>query len=96
MKVVLNRDWGGFKLPEGFCKKYGYDKWDDISREDSRLIQWLLDNADEDELPDDDGEVSCGELSVIELPDEATDYDFFEYDGAETLIYVIDGKIHYA
>lgn len=96
MKIVLNREWGGFKLPKDFCEKYGYDEWDNVSRTDSRLIRWLLKHADEKKLYDDIKEVSCGRLSVIEFPDEATDYDFFEYDGAETLIYVIDGKIHYA
>ena len=29
------------------------------------------------------------------IPDNATDWDIEDYDGNETLIYVVDGKIHY-
>ena len=35
-------------------------------------------------------------LKVVEIPDNFTDYEINDYDGVETLIYVIDGKIYHA
>lgn len=35
-------------------------------------------------------------LAVVEFPNEATDYELLEYDGIESLLYVLDGKIRYA
>lgn len=32
-------------------------------------------------------------LEIVEIPDDATDWILTEYDGAETLYYVVDGKI---
>ena len=37
----------------------------------------------------------CAELKVVEIPDNATDWELDEYDGAESIIYVTDGKIHH-
>ena len=34
-------------------------------------------------------------LEVVEIPDNTTDYEFDEEDGYESIIYVVDGKIHY-
>jgi hypothetical protein len=36
------------------------------------------------------------ELGVVEIPDDSTDYEINEYDGFESVIYVLDGKIHWA
>lgn len=33
-------------------------------------------------------------LIVVEIPDESTDYYIEDYDGVESVIYVVDGKIH--
>ena len=38
----------------------------------------------------------CANLRIVEIPDDYTDYYINEYDGAETLIYVKDGKLHWA
>ena len=38
----------------------------------------------------------CAELEVVEIPDGATDYYLNEYDGMESIIYVLDGKLHWA
>lgn len=32
-------------------------------------------------------------LVVVEIPDEATDYYIEDYDGVETVVYVVNGKI---
>lgn len=38
----------------------------------------------------------CAELEVVEIPDSATDYYLEKYDGMESIIYVLDGKLHWA
>ena len=35
-------------------------------------------------------------LKVIEIPDNATDWDIEDYDGIERIVYVVDGKLNYA
>jgi hypothetical protein len=32
---------------------------------------------------------------VVEIPNEATDYEILEYDGLEEVVCVIDGKLHW-
>lgn len=90
MKLVINVSYGGFSLPEEFRTQYGIDEYDDnINRTDERLITFIENHG---------GcvEAFCSELEVVEIPDESTDYYIDEYDGLETVIYVLDGKIHFA
>lgn len=92
MKMVLNRDWGGFSLPQDFCDAYDLgDTWDvcdDIKRDDPRLVKWVEDHADH--------KGKCGDLAVVEIPDSCTDWEIDEYDGMESIIYVVDGKLCHA
>ena len=91
MLFVLNRNWGGFHLPEGYVKAYGlkngYDYDDADIREDPRLIEWVRNHADSRD--------KCCDLGLVEIPDTCTDYEIEEYDGWESIIYVVDGKIHH-
>lgn len=91
MKIVLNRDWGGFTLPEDFCDAYDLDFYEDsygLDRTDPRLVKWVEDHADR--------KGKCGDLAVVEIPDSCTDWEIDEYDGMESIIYVEDGKIYHA
>ena len=85
MKLVINMSWGGFSLPVGFCKKYGIEDCYDwgIKRYDERLVSYVESGADD-----------IGDLGVVEIPDGATDYRITEYDGNESVIYVLDGKMY--
>ena len=87
MKIVINDNWGGFKLPEGFAKQYGYD-WVYEDSEEVRTSDELI------KYVDDINNNDAGSLVVVEVPDEATDWRIFEYDGAETVWYVVDGKMY--
>lgn len=89
MKIVINVNYGGFSLPTEFCEKYHMNEYDDIERTDKRLINYI-------ESHNNSVEVYCGRLVVEEIPDTATDYMISEYDGAEEVYYVLDGKIHLA
>ena len=90
MTLVLNRNWGGFRLPNGFVKQYNledaYDFDEDTIRTDPFLIDWVRRY----------GKPSCGDLELVEIPDTATDYEVDEYDGWESITYVVDGKICHA
>lgn len=87
MKMVINCCFGGFKLPKNFCEEYGMNRYDGIDRTDERLISYVEANSRYD--------IDCSSLCVVEIPDTATDWDLDEVDGLETIIYVVDGKIHY-
>ena len=86
MKLVINDCFGGFGINYEIATKYGFYKLDDI-RTNEKLIELIESGID---CNDD-----VSKLSVVEIPDEATDYYINNYDGAESVIYVVDGKIHF-
>ena len=84
MKIVINRPFGAFRLPDGFCRVHGIEfPYDDDWRYDQELIDWVETHND-------------SKLSVVSIPNEATDHCIEEYDGSEEVIYVLDGKLHWA
>ena len=83
MKIVVNADFGGFGY--GVSKEYkecvfAYEN----DRANSELVAFVENHPDD-----------CGDLAIMTIPDDATDWDIQEYDGNENLIYVVNGKIHY-
>mgnify|MGYP000021403712 FL=1 len=83
MKIVVNADFGGFGY--GVSKKYegcvfAYEN----DRANPELVAFVENHPDD-----------CGDLAIMTIPDNATDWDIQEYDGNENLIYVVNGKIHY-
>ena len=90
MKIVVNDCFGGFSLSDFAVEKLGLeDEYDDVERTDARLIA----------LIDEFGSEACSgdyaELMIQEIPDSATDWESDEYDGAESITYVVDGKIRH-
>lgn len=85
MKIVINSAFGGFYLPKGFVKLQGLEScydYDEDLRESDALISYIEENGPED-----------SDLEVVEIPDNVTDWQIHEYDGLESIICVIDGKI---
>ena len=89
MKIVLNRTFGGFHYPEKFCQRYGVGSYDWCNHIDNgeyrfqdSLIDWVEKNPQDSEG-----------LRVIDIPEDVTDWQIHEYDGVESIICVIDGKI---
>jgi hypothetical protein len=83
MKIVVNADFGGFGY--GVSKKYedcvfAYEN----DRANPELVAFVENHPDD-----------CGDLAIMTIPDNVTDWDIQEYDGNENLIYVVNGKIHY-
>ena len=82
-KIVINAPYGGFHLGAGFVKAYGLESpYTDIERDNKDLVAWV------ETHPNDNPN-----LRIVEIPDNATDYTINEYDGAEDVIMVIDGKL---
>lgn len=81
MDIVVNRTWGSFKIPKEIADKRGLSIYDDIERTDEELVEYV--NAHD------------SSLKVLSIPDEATDWEISDYDGMETIIYVVDGKIYH-
>lgn len=84
MKMVINANYGGFGL--NVAEQYEdlvLDFEDD--RTNVELIEFVKNHPNE-----------CGDLKVITIPDEATDWEMEEYDGWESVVYVLNGMIVHA
>ena len=90
MKIVINNCYGHYSLSAAACAILGVES------------QWAFEN-DRDaealvEVVEEFGEEANGryaKLIVIEIPDEATDWEIFEYDGMEEVVYVLNGKLYH-
>lgn len=89
MKIIINVCFGGFGVDEEIEKKLGLEAMnEDKIRHNPELIALIESGVDvSDEF---------AKLEVVELPDDCTDYYIDEYDGSESIIYVVNGKLHWA
>lgn len=86
-RIVLNRCYGGFSLSDWAVKMLGLSSpYDDIARDNKTLVAMV-------ELYPTETAGRCAQLEVVKIPVRATDWQIFEYDGMETLVVVVDGKI---
>lgn len=87
MKLVINKCFGGFSVNDNIVKMLNlesrYDLEDD--RTNAKLIELIESGVNVNS--------EYSDLVVVEIPDDATDYKINEYDGYETVYYVLDGKI---
>ena len=94
MKVVINVCYGGFSVSREVYERLGKD-WDgygykfDNARTNPDLIAVI------EEIGSERGSGFCANLKVIDIPEEATDWELSEYDGAEEILCVIGGKIQH-
>ena len=91
MKMIINDCYGGFGIRMDILEKLkltAYSEGDDVIRSNPQLIKMI--EAGED-ISD-----SYAKLKVVEIPDESTDWYLDEYDGLESVIYVVDGKLNWA
>ena len=88
MKFVINDCYGGYSFSTDFLLKYGKEIGS-LERNDPKLVaaveEFGLINASN----------TYSRLCIKEIPDDATDYSIEEYDGAESIVYVKDGKLHW-
>jgi len=91
MKIVINKCFGGFGLSDFALEKLTKNEWYyEDNRTDAELIGIL------GQYPTEKINGRFAELEIVELPENCTDYYIDEYDGLETLIYVVNGKLHFA
>ena len=83
MKIVINGDFGGFGY--GVAEEYE-DFVNQLvgERNDPSLVAFVENHPDK-----------CGDLCIVVIPDDATDWEIAEYDGNESVIYVVNGKIYH-
>lgn len=90
-KIVINRDFGGFSIPDKWCGILGTeDNYHYEDRENPKLVELVEQGYASLKTDEEREDYPYG---IVEFPDEATDWLITEYDGAETAYYVIDGKI---
>lgn len=88
MKIILNKCYGGFGVSDEVMERLGLTELDE---EQLRTNPQLIAAIESGENVND----SFSDLVVVTIPETATDYDVDEYDGLESLIYVVDGKLHW-
>lgn len=89
MKIVVNRCYGGFSLSPRACEMLGLEScYAYVERDDPAVVACV-------EQLGQAASGDCAELEIVEIPDDATDWEVEEYDGAESIIYVVDGKLHH-
>lgn len=88
MKVVINSCFGGFSTTREFSESIGAPTPYHIPRWNAKLIKAV--EADAEAING-----TCAKLKVVEFPDEATDWELNEYDGLESITYVVDGKLYH-
>lgn len=94
MTFVLNKCYGGFGLSDFAVESLGLKSEYDFNRNDSLMVDTLA------SLIREFGSERCsglfGLLEVVEIPDNFTDYEINDYDGFESVTYVINGKLYHA
>lgn len=104
MKVLINTGYGGFS-PAGALKKWGErygakDRWEEVEWDmgDKAIANRTNPNAIRivEELGSQAVSGPSSHIEIVEIPDAATDWQINDYDGSESIIYVVDGKIHWA
>ena len=89
MELVINKCFGGFSLSDMACKALGLSSpYDDIDRDNHELIKVVRKMGAQ-------ADGRNAKLSIVEIPFEATDWHIDEYDGFESVVYVVDGKLHW-
>lgn len=90
MKVLFNNCYGGFGFSKAFIKAHPEIEYEDYPRTAPELIKMVEDFGFEQ------ASNNFSALAVAEIPDKATDWWINEYDGYESVYYVLDGKRHAA
>ena len=92
MKIVINDCFGGLELTDDMVKTLGLETHfpsdAELRRNDPKFVKIVEDYINS-------GENIRGRTHyrIVEIPDKATDFAINEYDGLESVVYVVDGKL---
>ena len=87
MKIVVNKCFGGFDVNGDTMERLNLDNPYEL--EDDRTNAGLINLIESGVNVNTD----FSNLEVVEIPDDATDYMINGYDGYESVLYVLNGKI---
>ena len=92
MVFVLNKCYGGWSLSDWAVEQLGVeDRYSELTDLELDALITLIREF---------GSEKCSgrhaKLKVVEIPDNCTDFEIDEYDGVESITYVVDGKIYHA
>lgn len=90
MKIALNKEYGAFMLNEEqesfICQHVNEDFIYEVDyKHELRTNKYLIEAIEK--IPSDRS------IQVVDIPDNVTDWMIEDYDGFETIYFVIDGKI---
>lgn len=88
MKFVLNRCFGGPSLSRWAANQLHTDTYN-FDRDDPKLIA-LIEKYGSEKC---NGNYAA--LQIVEIPDNATDYELDDYDGFESITYVVNGRLYH-
>ena len=89
MEVVLNKCFGCFSVSKEVCEILGLkDPYQHIDRMNYNLIKCVRELGDR-------ANGSGAKLRVVDLTEDCTDWEINEYDGYETITYVVDGRLYH-
>lgn len=88
-QILVNKCYGGYSLSDEAIEALGNIdcRYDRTNPEILRIF---------DEMGSEAFGGDYAKIKKVTLPEETTDWKMFDYDGVETIIYVVDGKIHIA
>ena len=90
MKFVLNKCFGGASLSDWAVKQLNLNSSYEADFDSPEVID-LIERYGSKKVSG-----SCALLKVVEIPDTATDWECNDYDGLESITYVVNGKIYHA
>lgn len=94
MTFVLNKCFGGFSLSQFAADRLGLKSVYDFDGSDLPMVDALASLITEYGSEKCSGR--CAKLKVVIIPDNCTDYEINDYDGVESITYVVDGKLYHA
>ena len=81
MYYVINSSYGGYRVPDEVCAMLNCGAYDEEVRSNLHFVRWVVEHT------------HATDLEVVEIPEYATDWELDEYDGFESIIAVVNGRI---
>lgn len=82
MTIVINSAFGGYRVPEEVATALNCWQYEDSAevRTAPEFIAWVENHPE-------------STLTVVEIPEDATDWEINEYDGLESITAVVGGRL---
>lgn len=81
MYYVINNEYGGYRVPDAVRAILNCGMFDEDVRSNFQFVRWVMEHPNDTDL------------AVVEIPEYATDWELDEYEGFESVIAVVNGRI---